>query len=77
MANQQLPNTAWIFDVDGVITNNETRTVVETEILQIIIAMLKNDQPVALNTGRSLAWTIENVVNRFSYCVLLIISCKF
>jgi len=56
------PETAWIFDVDGVVTNNDTRTVVETEILQQIIERLKRKQPVALNTGRSLTWTIETVV---------------
>lgn len=52
-----------IFDVDGVITNPQEKKITEPEILDEIIKRLTNGEPVALNTGRSLSWMIEKVIN--------------
>ena len=52
-----------IFDVDGVITNPSEKRITEPEILDEIIKRLKNGEPVALNTGRSIKWVIERVIN--------------
>ena len=54
---------AWIFDVDGVLTNPQKKKVTELRILDHIIEKLYADEPVALNTGRSLSWMIERVIN--------------
>jgi HAD superfamily hydrolase (TIGR01484 family) len=52
-----------IFDVDGVITDPQKKQVTEIEILDHIAKKLEMGQPVALNTGRSLVWMIERVIN--------------
>lgn len=52
-----------IFDVDGVITNPQEKKITEPEILDEIIKRLTNGKPVALNTGRSLSWMIEKVID--------------
>ena len=56
-------NTAWIFDVDGVITNPSEKRITEPEILDEIIKRLEKGEPVALNTERSIKWVIERVIN--------------
>lgn len=56
-------NTVWIFDVDGVITNPSEKRITEPEILDQIVEKLESGEPVALNTGRSLAWIIDRVIN--------------
>lgn len=53
---------AYIFDVDGVITNLQEKQVKEIKILEIISKLLKN-QAVAFNTGRDLNWVVERVLN--------------
>lgn len=55
--------TAWIFDVDGVIINPSEKKVTEPEILDSIVRKLAVGEPVALNTGRSLVWIIDRVIN--------------
>jgi len=60
---EQIPDFAWIFDVDVVITNPSEKRITESEILDRIIEKLEKDEPVALNTGRSLSWMIERVIN--------------
>lgn len=57
------PQTAWVFDVDGVISNPQEKRVTEPEILDHIAEKLEKGEPVALNTGRSLVWMVERVVN--------------
>jgi len=52
-----------IFDVDGVITNPQEKRITESEILDEIIKTLKRKEPVALNTGRSVSWMIEKVID--------------
>lgn len=54
---------AWIFDIDGVITNLQMKTVNNPKILDLIAQKLNDNEPVALNTGRGLDWTIKNVIN--------------
>lgn len=53
---------AWLFDVDGVITNPETKTS-NPEIIKIISQILERGEIVGLNTGRSLQFVIKNVLN--------------
>lgn len=53
----------FVFDIDGVITHPSKKINTEPEILNHIIEKLKIGDPVALNTGRSLAWIGEKVIN--------------
>ena len=53
---------AYIFDVDGVITNPSLKKVEHKEILLKLAKLLENNI-VALNTGRSLSWLIDRVIN--------------
>jgi len=52
-----------IFDVDGVITDPQEKKITEPEILSFIVGRLEKGEPVALNTGRSLFWLINQVIN--------------
>ncbi len=56
--------TAWILDVDGVITDPFQKKITQPEILDHIIQQLEENNPVALNTGRSLIWMIDRVINQ-------------
>lgn len=56
-------NTAWIFDIDGVVTNPSEKKVKEPQILIYIVDKLKLKEPVAFNTGRSSSWLAERVIN--------------
>ena len=55
--------TAWIFDIDGVITDPTEKQVKEPEILNSIYEKLKKNEPVAFNTGRSISWLNDRVIN--------------
>lgn len=55
--------SAWIFDVDGVITDPSGKRIKETKILDHIVRKFEAGEPVALNTGRSLVWMIDRVIN--------------
>lgn len=59
----QIVKTAWVFDVDGVITNLQTKRISDPKILDLIVQKLNDGEPVALNTGRGLDWTLKNVIN--------------
>lgn len=52
----QTRRPAWIFDIDGVLTDMSDRTLHEP-IIASLSSLLKRNEPVALNTGRSVAWT--------------------
>lgn len=54
--------TAWLFDVDGVITNPEQKRVTEPQIINEMVKRLEVDQPVALVTGRSLDFMKERII---------------
>lgn len=56
-------DAAWIFDVDGVITNLQEKRVTEPEILEHIAKKLELGKPVTFNTGRSISWVIDRVIN--------------
>jgi hydroxymethylpyrimidine pyrophosphatase-like HAD family hydrolase len=57
---------AWIFDVDGVLTDSKTKTITQIEIIEEIIKRLSKKEPVALNTGRSLTWAKEFIADPIS-----------
>ena len=57
------PSVAWLFDVDGVITNPQQKKVTEPQILKEIAKRLELNQPVALVTGRSLDFMKARVIN--------------
>lgn len=55
-----------LFDVDGVLTDPIERRVTEPKLLSEIIRRLTDGEPVALNSGRSTEWVLENVVTPLS-----------
>lgn len=57
--------TAYIFDVDGVITNPQTRTIKHPELISEIIKILENQNPVAFITGRALPWLKKRLLSNF------------
>lgn len=61
---------AWIFDVDGVLTNLKTKNVAEPKILTHMYNILAAGDIVALNTGRSLATVEDHVLKPFFKVVL-------
>lgn len=66
MRNELIPETRetvsrlHLFDVDGVLTDPIERRVTEPELLTEIIRRLEAREPVALNSGRSTDWVIDN-----------------
>lgn len=56
------PHRAWIFDVDGVLTNPEAKRVIHQEIFDELIKRLRKGEPVGLNTGRSSNFVIDEVL---------------
>lgn len=52
----------YIFDVDGVISDPKEKRPTIEGVLDIIADKLSKNEPVALNTGRSLSWMIERVI---------------
>ena len=55
---------AYLFDVDGVLSDPVEKQVTEVGLFDQIIQLLQNQQPVALNTGRSTQWLMERFVAR-------------
>lgn len=53
---------AWIFDVDGVITNLATRKVEHPQIIQQIVGKLEAGEPVGIITGRARPWLSNRVL---------------
>lgn len=58
-----------IFDVDGVITDPQEKRVTEPEILDQIAKRLEKGEPVALNTGRSVEWLRDRILNPLAQIV--------
>jgi hydroxymethylpyrimidine pyrophosphatase-like HAD family hydrolase len=50
------PTVAWLFDVDGVLTQPEHKTVREPALFAELIRRLARGEPVGTNTGRSLTF---------------------
>ena len=59
------PAEIWIFDVDGVITDPATKTVLRPEIIHLIEQKLLTQTPVCFNTGRSTEWIKETIIPHF------------
>jgi phosphoserine phosphatase len=59
---QPTPRTAWLFDVDGVLTDPERKIVAEEALFDEILRRLRRDEPVGLNTGRSLDFIAKAVL---------------
>jgi hypothetical protein len=53
---------AYEFDVDGVITDPQEKTVTNEAMFDEIITRLEEGEPVCFNTGRSDAWVMDRVV---------------
>jgi hypothetical protein len=58
------PKVAWVFDVDGVITNPQTKRIDGFGICDELISKLQKHEPVALITGRAYNWVTNRVVNQ-------------
>lgn len=58
-----------IMDVDGVITNPQEKRITEPEILDQIAKRLEKGEPVALNTGRSVEWMKNRILNPLAQIV--------
>lgn len=56
------PRTAWLFDVDGVLTEPELKAITQPALLDELIRRLQLDEPVGLNSGRSLHFLDERVL---------------
>ncbi len=56
---------AWLFDVDGVITDPQAKQVTSPKIIDAIIEKLSQKEPVGLITGRSINWLEERVLHYF------------
>ncbi len=53
--------TAFLFDVDGVITDPREKKITESSLLDMIADKLEKGSVVTFNTGRSTEWAIQNV----------------
>lgn len=57
----KLNRTAYLFDVDGVLSEPKYKVVPE-ELISQLINLLQEGNPVGLNTGRSIAWINERLL---------------
>lgn len=53
---------AWLFDVDGVITNPTRKIITEKGIIDAIAQRLNEGEIITLNSGRSLSWMMDRVI---------------
>lgn len=53
---------AWLFDIDGVITNPIEKKVTEDGLIEAIAQRLDMGEVVTLNTGRSILWVMDRVI---------------
>lgn len=58
---QRLSRRAFIFDADGVLTDSRHEHVPKS-LLEHLTRLLIEENPVAINTGRPLPWTIEKIL---------------
>jgi hydroxymethylpyrimidine pyrophosphatase-like HAD family hydrolase len=65
MASSYSSKTVWIFDVDGVLTNPQRKTITQEGLIEKIAEKLDKGDVIALNTGRSLSWVEERVLRPF------------
>jgi len=57
------PQNAWLFDVDGVITNPLEKSITEPGMIPEIVKRLNAFEPVGIVSGRALPWLIAQVVS--------------
>lgn len=57
-----MPACAWLFDIDGVLTEPALKRVRHEEILAELVARLRRGEPVGGNTGRALAFVEERLL---------------
>lgn len=61
-----MPNhsfSVYVFDLDGVVTDPESREINE-EVIEMMYQLLERGNYLAANTGRSFSWVKEHVVSR-------------
>jgi len=68
-SDRQNPRIAYLFDVDGVLTDPEAKKVNHSQIFNQLIKRLQRKEPVGLNTGRSLEFMTEHVLNHLEAMV--------
>lgn len=59
---EQKPSVAYLFDIDGVLTNPEAKSVEHPALFGELIRRLEQEKPIGLNTGRSLNFIVEKVL---------------
>lgn len=59
------PEVAWLFDIDGVLTDPQEKRIVLPQIFEELIKILKRGEPVGLNTGRSFEFMVTEVLEPF------------
>ncbi len=52
----------YIFDIDGVIADLETKEVTQKQTIKIIGKLLESQTPIAFISGRSTVWIVKNIV---------------
>lgn len=57
------PQTAWIFDIDGVLTDPEEKIVTDPQIFEELIKIIRKGDPICLNTGRSLDFMVTQILD--------------
>lgn len=67
---EQIVKRAWLFDVDGVLTHPVEKKITEGELVELICGMLERGEPVALNTGRSIDFMVEQVLSKLEGAVV-------
>lgn len=60
---RQTVSEAYIFDVDGPLSDPKEHKVIEKELLTIISDRLEQGLPVGLNTGRDTKWVMDNLIS--------------
>ncbi len=53
---------AYLFDVDGVLSDPQEKRVTESELFNQVITRLQRGEPAGLNTGRSTEWLTERFI---------------
>lgn len=51
-----------IFDVDGVLTDPQTKEVTDPTVLNLLAERLTKDEPIILNTGRAVDFILEKII---------------
>jgi phosphoserine phosphatase len=61
--------TAYLFDIDGVITNPQTRQIGNPELITHIVSRLEKNNPIGLISGRAYPWIVERVLQKIEHYV--------